>query len=71
MVIIRRRGKAAPLGRRKRFNWKINLINTGKNSMTGGRVKRMQKVIGKETCLLTYGDGLADIDINKLFLKFL
>ena len=50
-------------------NCRVTLVDTGQNSMTGGRVKRMQQVIGKETCLLTYGDGLADIDINKL-LKF-
>jgi glucose-1-phosphate cytidylyltransferase len=47
-------------------NWKVTMIDTGLNSMTGGRVKRMQSFIGNETCLLTYGDGVADIDINKL-----
>tara|TARA_B110000008_G_C16765395_1_gene482378 strand:+ start:79 stop:774 length:696 start_codon:yes stop_codon:yes gene_type:complete len=49
--------------------WNINLINTGKKTMTGGRLKRLQKFIGNETCMLTYGDGLADININSL-LKF-
>jgi glucose-1-phosphate cytidylyltransferase len=47
-------------------NWKVTLVDTGLNSMTGGRVKRMQKYIGNETFLLTYGDGLADIDIEAL-----
>ena len=47
-------------------DWKINLIDTGQNSMTGGRVKRLQKIIGKETFMLTYGDGLSDININEL-----
>ena len=47
-------------------DWKINLIDTGSNSMTGGRVKRMQQYIGNETFLLTYGDGVADIDIDAL-----
>ena len=47
-------------------DWKINLIDTGSNSMTGGRVKRLQKIIGKETFMLTYGDGLSDININNL-----
>ena len=42
-------------------NWKVTLVNTGLNSMTGGRVKRMKSFIGNETFLLTYGDGLADI----------
>ena len=46
--------------------WNINLIDTGKNTMTGGRVKRLQKVIGNETCMLSYGDGLADINLDSL-----
>ena len=50
-------------------NWNITLVETGKNTMTGGRVKRLQKIIGKETCMLTYGDGLSDIDLDSL-LKF-
>ena len=49
--------------------WKINLIETGENSMTGGRVKRLEKLIGKETFMLTYGDGLSSININDL-IKF-
>ena len=47
-------------------DWKVTLVNTGLNSMTGGRVKRMKSFIGNETFLLTYGDGLADIDIATL-----
>ena len=50
-------------------DWKVTLVNTGDASMTGGRVKRMQSFIGNETCMLTYGDGVADIDIDAL-LKF-
>jgi len=50
-------------------DWKVTLVDTGLNSMTGGRVKRMQNFIGNETFLLTYGDGLADIDIAAL-VKF-
>jgi len=50
-------------------DWKITLINTGLESMTGGRVKRLQKFIGNETFLLTYGDGVANVDIDAL-LKF-
>ena len=46
--------------------WNINLIDTGQETMTGGRVKRLQKFIGNETCLLTYGDGLSDINLNSL-----
>jgi glucose-1-phosphate cytidylyltransferase len=47
-------------------DWKVTLVNTGEKSMTGGRVKRMQSFIGSETCMLTYGDGVADIDLNAL-----
>lgn len=46
--------------------WKVTLVDTGLNTMTGGRVKRIQKYIGNEPFMLTYGDGVSDIDINKL-----
>ncbi len=47
-------------------DWHVTLINTGNESMTGGRVKRMQPYIGNETFMLTYGDGLSDIDLDNL-----
>lgn len=47
-------------------DWRITLVDTGNTSMTGGRAKRMRPFIGNETCMLTYGDGVADIDINAL-----
>jgi glucose-1-phosphate cytidylyltransferase len=46
--------------------WKITMVDTGLNTMTGGRIKRIQEYIGNETFMLTYGDGVGDIDINKL-----
>ena len=46
--------------------WRVSIIDTGLNTMTGGRVKRIQKYIGNEPFLLTYGDGVSDIDIDKL-----
>lgn len=46
--------------------WRVTLIDTGLNSMTGGRVKRAQYIVGDEPFLLTYGDGVGDIDITKL-----
>lgn len=46
--------------------WKINFIDTGLETMTGGRIKRAKEYIGNETFMVTYGDGLADIDIDKL-----
>lgn len=48
------------------LNWKITMVDTGINTMTGGRIKRMQKIIGDETFLLTYGDGLSNINLSKL-----
>ena len=47
-------------------DWRVTLVDTGDQSMTGGRVKRMQNFIGNETCMLTYGDGVADIDLDAL-----
>ena len=46
--------------------WKVTLLDTGLHSMTGGRIKRAQKIVGDEPFLLTYGDGVADIDITEL-----
>ena len=47
-------------------DWKITFLDTGENTMTGGRIKKAMEFIGHERVLVTYGDGLADIDINKL-----
>jgi glucose-1-phosphate cytidylyltransferase len=46
--------------------WKVSLIDTGLNTMTGGRIKRVQELVGDEPFMLTYGDGVSDVDINKL-----
>ena len=54
---------------KKFFDWNINFIETGKNTMTGGRLKRLKKYIGKETFMMTYGDGLSNVNLKKL-LKF-
>ena len=48
------------------LDWKVTLVDTGDSSMTGGRVKRLKDFIGNETFLLTYGDGVSDIDIGAL-----
>jgi glucose-1-phosphate cytidylyltransferase len=53
----------------KHKSWEINLIETGSDTLTGGRLKRMEKYLCGETFLLTYGDGISDIDINAL-IKF-
>ena len=55
--------------KKKFFDWKIKVIDTGKNTMTGGRLKRLKKLIGNETFFLTYGDGVSNVNIKKL-LKF-
>jgi glucose-1-phosphate cytidylyltransferase len=46
--------------------WKITLVDTGLNSMTGGRIKRIAEHVNNDTFMLTYGDGVGSIDINKL-----
>ena len=46
--------------------WKVTVIDTGLNTMTGGRVKRVQKYVGGETFMLTYGDGVCDVNIRDL-----
>jgi glucose-1-phosphate cytidylyltransferase len=55
--------------KKNKNNWKINLIETGSNTLTGGRLKRLQKYLNNETFLLTYGDGISNININNL-IKF-
>ena len=47
-------------------NWKVTVVDTGLSTMTGGRIKRIQKYIGNETFMMTYGDGVCDVDISKL-----
>jgi glucose-1-phosphate cytidylyltransferase len=46
--------------------WKVTMLYTGQDTMTGGRIKRAQEYVGDEPFMLTYGDGVSDIDINKL-----
>lgn len=47
-------------------SWKVTLVDTGENTMTGGRIKRIQKYVRDEAFMLTYGDGVSDIDIRAL-----
>jgi glucose-1-phosphate cytidylyltransferase len=51
------------------FNWKVNVIDTGKKTMTGGRLKKLKKYLKDETFLMTYGDGLSNVNIKQL-IKF-
>jgi glucose-1-phosphate cytidylyltransferase len=47
-------------------NWNVSVIDTGSHTMTGGRIRRLQPLVGEETFMVTYGDGVADIDIAAL-----
>lgn len=47
--------------------WRVSVIDTGLNTMTGGRIKRIKDYIGNEPFMLTYGDGVSDVDINELY----
>ena len=49
--------------------WKVTLVDTGNDTLTGGRIKRIKEHVNNETFMLTYGDGVSDVDINEL-LKF-
>jgi glucose-1-phosphate cytidylyltransferase len=46
--------------------WNVTIVDTGYNTMTGGRIKRIQEYVGNEPFFMTYGDGVCDVDINKL-----
>ena len=46
--------------------WKVTVVDTGLNTMTGGRIKRIQPYVGNETFMMTYGDGVCDVNISKL-----
>lgn len=46
--------------------WRVTIVDTGLNTMTGGRLKRVQKYVGDEQFMLTYGDAVCDVDISKL-----
>lgn len=50
-------------------DWKVNVVETGLNTMTGGRLKKLKNLLKNETFFMTYGDGLCDVNLRKL-LKF-
>ena len=51
---------------KQNLKWKVTLVDTGLDTMTGGRVKKVQEYINDDTFMLTYGDGLIDLNINEL-----
>jgi len=48
------------------LDWRVELVDTGESSMTGGRLKRLQRLVGNETFMVTYGDGLSNINLDSL-----
>jgi len=52
--------------KKNNFGWNINLIDTGKKTMTGGRIKRLKKYLDTDKFLLTYGDGVSNVNLKKL-----
>ena len=52
--------------KKNKFLWNIKLVNTGLNSMTGGRVKLLKDIIGNNTFMMTYGDGVSNVNLKKL-----
>lgn len=52
--------------KKKNFKWNVKLIDTGKKTMTGGRLLRLNKLLKNETFLMTYGDGVSNVNIKKL-----
>lgn len=60
------RGNEMIVHQRHSENWKVTVVDTGLNTMTGGRVKRIQNFVGDETFHLTYGDAVANVDIGAL-----
>ena len=54
---------------KKKNLWNVKLVDTGLKTMTGGRLKRLEKILGKEKFFMTYGDGISNVNLKKL-LKF-
>lgn len=59
-------GKRVSLNDNQVHDWKVTLVDTGLNTMTGGRIARLRPYLNGETFMLTYGDGVSDVDIGKL-----
>jgi glucose-1-phosphate cytidylyltransferase len=62
-------GKARTITQNEPEPWKVHLVDTGFATMTGGRMKQLMNLVGKGTFMMTYGDGVCDVDLHKL-LKF-
>ncbi len=65
-ITLGKNKKIEYLGEPEESGWRVTLADTGQDSMTGARIKRIQRHIGKEDFMLTYGDGLSDVDLKAL-----
>ena len=65
-ITVDMRKNAVKVHEHRNEPWKVTMLYTGKDTMTGGRIKKAQEYIGKEPFMLTYGDGVADINIKNL-----
>ena len=59
-------GQVQTINRNNREDWRIHLVDTGPETLTGGRLKQLKDLIGQSTFMLTYGDGVCDVDLDKL-----
>jgi glucose-1-phosphate cytidylyltransferase len=59
-------GQTYPINHNGTEPWKVHLIDTGQGTMTGGRLKKLQLLIGKNTFMMTYGDGVSDVNLLEL-----
>lgn len=60
------KGNAIEIHKKHAEPWRVTVVDTGLNTMTGGRIKRIQPYVGNETFMMTYGDGVCDVNINDL-----
>ncbi len=60
------RGNEVIVHDRRCEQWKVTVVDTGLDTMTGGRIRRVQRYVGDEPFMMTYGDGVCDVDIGKL-----
>jgi glucose-1-phosphate cytidylyltransferase len=65
LTVDMRTGKVAMTGGRT-YDWRVNLVDTGTDTQTGGRIKRLAPKIGNETFMLTWGDGVSNVDFDEL-----
>ena len=59
-------GKIRTIGENSGESWNVHLVDTGQDSLTGGRLKRLEALIGHQTFMMTYGDGIGTVDLQKL-----